>query len=181
MSVQLSASSPLLYEVATDQRLQLGKHGERILRIVKRKPFIENIFGTPEKQASTFSQWTASREYVPKLFAKIVPRLEQTSFGFPSLLDLAPPPPETLHWKYKPIDGEYAKVRALTCYGALHLWVLTQRLKEFDETLCKELWNYYWDLVELWVVNASVPRLGSKGEVTHLQGVVGALTSILTI
>ena len=178
--VQLSSASPLLYEVSEKNMAEVGKHGERVLRILKRRPFEDKEFPKAENKATMFSHWSPSREYVPKLFAKLVPRLENASFGFPSSLDLAPPPPETLHWKYKPLEGEYAKVRALTCYGGMHMWLLTQRLKQFDEKLCKHLWNYYWELVEMWVVNASVPKLGSKGEVTHLQEVVGALCSILT-
>ena len=161
----------------------MDKRGVRILRGATRLAgdCLPPAGGSGEGSHLLFSEWTQSREFVPKLLARIVPRLESARMlGFTSTLDLAPPPPPTLHWTHKPKQGEYAKVRSLTCYGGLHVWLLTQRLKQFDDRLCRNLWDQYWQLVDLWVTNASVPRLGSQGEVNHLKQVVGALTNILT-
>jgi Ubiquinol-cytochrome C chaperone len=136
---------------------------------------------SPLKPFSLLSSKT--RDYPVILFSKVLKRVENPCYGFTSSLDLAPPPQKTLHWKFKPAPGEYDKVRNLTVWSALHVWLLTNRIKFNDhsqEPLCEAVWKYFWDFVETWVVNASVPKLGSQGEVKHFKDVFNSLSIALT-
>ena len=44
----------------------------------------------------------------------------------------------------------------------------------------EKLWDVLWILAEKWIVDASVPRLGSSGEVRHFKEVIGGLSQVLT-
>ena len=159
--------SPLWYAVDTDHISRMGK------QVLLRAKDIKVPVGCP-----TVSKRLNDKPE-NKLFHLIQKRLQLPLAGFTSCLDLAPPPQATLHWKTKPTPGEYAKVRSLVCNGAMHAWLVTHALKN-DPGTASTIWRTFWDLTECWIVDASVPRLGSSGEVTHFKEIVGGLTNVLT-
>ena len=173
LKVSLNKTSPLQYSFPVDIASSWRKTSSLVIRKVHDGTFF---------QMNQSSKSSASSRYPEDiLFGKIQQRLQRPLFGFTSCLDLAPPPSPTLHWKTPPIAGEYHKVRNLVCNGALHVWLLSVKLKQIGHTnIAESIWSALWQLTECWVVDASVPRLGSSGEVNHMKEIVGAMTNALS-
>ena len=111
---------------------------------------------------------------------RIVLRAERPPFNLPSVFDLLPPPPPTLHWRTPPQPGEYGKVRKIVASCGVHIWLIANRMRKDAPADCEKLWEVLWVLAEKWIVDASVPRLGSSGEVRHFKELVGGLSQVLT-
>ena len=103
--------------------------------------------------------------------SKIRDRLEKPRFSFPGLFDRARPPPKTLHWQHAPAEGEFHKIRAMLCWGAIHIWLLSRRIGKdhpYSILVDNSLAYLHNELLSVWLPEASIPSFSVKGEAKRL-------------
>lgn len=112
-------------------------------------------------------EWGYLDTWRKSLRTTLINRLEHPRFGFPGVLDRAPPPPKTLHWRYAPVEGEYEKIRTILTWAGLHIWLIADRLKVDKQYafLVESLYDYlYNELISCWLPQASIPSFSIKSE-----------------
>jgi hypothetical protein len=92
-------------------------------------------------------------------------RMLRPRFGFPGILDRAPPPPKTLHWRYAPAEGEYNKIRSMLAWGTVHVWLVHSTVRPRFWFVCDKQFDWFYQmLVNKWLPEASIPSFSIKSE-----------------